>query len=116
MRKTILILAAAFSLIAVSCQKWETPSTPDSVSILTMAETGGEAQQGGTKAVTIAATSDWTAISDKGWLYVTPSSGSKGIKEVVIHFNENTTGQSRTGKITFTCGDYSEVYTLVQKR
>ena len=116
MRKTTLILAAAFSLIAVSCQKWETPSTPDSVSILTEAVTGGESQSGGSKSVTIAATSDWTAVSDKGWLYVTPSSGSKGIQEVVIHFSENTTGQSRTGKITFTCGDYSEVFTLVQKR
>ena len=116
MHKIILLITAVFALTAASCQKWETPSTPDSVSILTQAVAGGESQLGGTKAVTIAATSDWTAVSDKGWLYVTPSSGSKGIQEVVIHFNENTTSQSRTGKITFTCGGYSETFTLTQKR
>lgn len=83
---------------------------------MTEAGTDGESGKGGIRAVTIAATSDWTAVSDKGWLYATPSSGTKGIKEVVIHFNPNTTGTKRTGTITFTCGKHSETFTLTQNR
>ena len=99
-----------------SCQKWGTPSTPDSVSVLTQPQANAESKDGGTRKVTIAATSDWIAVSDKGWLYASPSSGSKGIKEVIIYFNPNTTGSSRTGTVTFTCGDYSETFTLTQSR
>ena len=116
MRYTILTAIAVFSLCLGSCQKWEKPSTPESVSILTEPQVNGEYAKGGVRAVTIAATSKWTAVSDAGWLWVTPSSGDKGIQEVTINFMKNSTGQTRKGTVTFTSGDHSETFTLTQSR
>jgi hypothetical protein len=64
--------------------------------------------------VTIAATSDWTAVSNDAWITVSPSSGGVGIQEVVLSFQENNTGAVRKGSVTFTAGSYSESYTLTQ--
>ena len=116
MKHILLILSATLTLTFGSCQKWETHSTPESVSILTEPAEVGEQAAEGTRAVTIAATSSWSAVSNDSWLYVTPSSGKKGIQEVKIHFNRNKTGKSRKGSVTFTCGDYSETFTLTQNR
>lgn len=117
MRQYLIILCISlFAASLDSCQKWETPSTPGSVTILTEPQPAGEPAAEGSRKVTIATTSDWTAVSDQGWLYVTPSSGSKGIQEVVIHFNANTTKKSRTGQITFRCGSRSATFTLSQSK
>lgn len=116
MKNILLIFTAALAICMSACQKWEKPSTPESVSVLTAPQKDGESSLGGTRPVTIAATSAWTAVSDKGWLYATPSSGAKGINEVTVHFNKNTTGERRTGTITFTCGDHTETFTITQNR
>lgn len=111
-----LLIIALITICLGSCQKWEKPSTPESVSILTEPQTNGESNKGGVRAVTIAATSQWTAVSDAGWLWVTPSSGGKGVQEVTINFTKNSTGQTRKGTVTFTSGDHSETFTLTQSR
>lgn len=116
MRNILLIIVAAISLAMGSCQKWEKPSTPESISILTEPLEVGEPSSEGIRAVTIAASADWTAVSNDSWLYVTPSSGHKGIQEVVIHFNANKTGKSRKGSVIFTCGKHSETFRLTQNR
>ena len=105
----------AFAVIAaISCQKQEVSQTPESVALITRPDAKGEAAQQGTRAVTIAATADWSAISNSDWITVNPSSGPKGMQEVVLSFEENTTGAKRTGSVTFTSGSYSETYTLTQ--
>lgn len=114
MKRSLLIILAIFSITLGSCQKWEQPSTPKAITLLTEPQAGGESNLEGTRPITISSTSDWSATADKGWLYVTPSSGKKGIQEVTIHFKKNTTAEKRTGNITFTCGSRSVTYTLTQ--
>lgn len=115
MKTKILLLITAFLAIGLSaCQKQETPQTPESVAVITQPQATGEAATAGTRAVTIAATSAWTAASNSQWLTVTPDSGEKGMQEVVLKFTENTSGSARTGVVTFTSGTYSETFTLVQ--
>lgn len=115
MKPKHLLLLIAFAIIAaISCQKQEVSQTPESVAIITQPDAKGEAVQAGTRAVTIAATSDWTAVSNDEWITVNPTSGPKGMQEVILSFQENTTGAKRTGSVTFTAGTYSETFVLTQ--
>lgn len=114
MKQTLLILLAIFAIAMGSCQKWEKPSTPKTITLMTEPQAGGESSLEGTRPITISATSNWTSTSDKGWLYATPSAGPAGIQEVTIHFKKNTTGEQRKGNVTFTCGSRSVTYTLTQ--
>lgn len=109
------LLLIAFAIIAaISCQKQDVSQSPESVAVITQPDAKGEASQAGTRAVTIAATTDWSAVSNADWITVSPSSGPKGMQEVILSFTENTTGAKRTGSVTFTSGTYSETYLLTQ--
>ncbi len=115
MKRKILLLISAFLVLGLgACQKQETPKTPESVAVITQPQPKGEPATSGTRAVTIAATSAWTATSDCAWIVVTPASGEKGMQEVKLQYAENTTGEARTGVVTFKAGTYSETFTLVQ--
>lgn len=116
MKPKFLWLIAAFIAISFSaCQKQETYQTPESVAVMTKPDASkNEPGQAGTRAVTIAATYDWTAVSNDAWITVSPSSGGVGIQEVVLSFQENNTGAVRKGSVTFTAGSYSESYMLTQ--
>ena len=111
----LLLLVAFVAISVVSCQKQETTQTPESVALITKPDAKGEPAQAGTRAVTIAATSNWSAVSDASWITVTPDSGSKGMQEVILTFSENTTGAVRVGNVKFTSGTYSETFILTQK-
>ena len=111
----LLLLIAFVAISVVSCQKQETTKTPESVAIITKPDAKGETAAAGTRAVTIAATSNWSAVSSQpGWLSVSPDSGTKGMQEVILTFKENASGEVRTGTVTFTSGTYSESFTLTQ--
>jgi hypothetical protein len=97
-----------------ACQKQEAPETPESVAVITQPQPKGESAEAGKRAVTIAATAAWTATSNSAWLTVSPASGEKGMQEVILSFQENTSTEARTGVVTFTSGTYSETFTLVQ--
>lgn len=111
--KHLLLIAFAIT-VAISCQKQDVSQSPESVAVITQPDAKGEASQAGTRAVTIAATVDWSAVSNADWITVSPSSGPKGMQEVILSFTENTTGAKRTGSVTFTSGTYSETYLLTQ--
>lgn len=116
-QKIVLVIAAMLAFCcAFSCQKVETPKSPESVAVITKPQAAGEPNTAGTRPVTIAATSHWTATSDSNWLTVSPAEGDKGMQEVILTFSANTTGQERTGKVTFTAGTYSETFVLVQNK
>lgn len=116
MKLRILLSIIASAAIAFSaCQKQETTQTPESVAVITQPQPDGEPAAAGIRAVTIAATSDWTAVSGADWMTVSPDSGSTGMQEVIISFQENTTGAVRTGSVTFTSGSHSESFILTQK-
>ena len=115
MKPKHLLLLIAFAVIAViSCQKQETSQTPESVALITQPDSKGEAAQAGTRPVTIAATANWTATSNDQWITVNPTSGPKGMQEVILSFTENTTGAKRTGSVTFSSGTHSETFLLTQ--
>lgn len=115
MKAKILMLVTAFLVLGFSaCQKQETPTTPESVAVITQPQPAGESAEAGKRAVTIAATAAWTATSNSAWLTVSPASGEKGMQEVILSFQENTSTEARTAVVTFTSGTYSETFTLVQ--
>lgn len=115
MKAKILMLVTAFLVLGFSaCQKQETPTTPESVAVITQPQPKGESAEAGKRAVTIAATAAWTATSNSAWLTVSPASGEKGMQEVILSFQENTSTEARTAVVTFTSGTYSETFTLVQ--
>lgn len=104
------IAAVAFT----SCQKERTTQTPESVTVITQPISGGEEAAAGTRAVTIAATCDWKAVSNHSWITVSPDSGKVGVQEVILTYEAND-GELRTGSVTFTAGTYSETFKLTQK-
>ena len=114
--KIMLLVVALLTISVVSCQKQETSQSPESVAVITKPQAAGEGAEEGARPVTIAATSNWSAVSDCDWLTVSPASGEKGMQEVILSFSANTTGAPRTGKVTFTSGKYSETFTLVQNQ
>jgi hypothetical protein len=116
MKKVLLSMAVALLAVTIapSCQKEKVTTAPDSVALYTHPgePVSGEA---GTKAVTISATCDWTVASRADWIVVSPESGEKGIREVILTYTENTGAAQRSGGVVFTArGGYSETYVLTQ--
>lgn len=113
-----ILMATAFLLtvlsMAPSCQRLRQPVKVESVALYT--KPGDPVSSAaGTKGVTISATGDWTVSSKADWISVSPSSGSRGINEVILNYTENTGKELRTGSIVFTAkGGYSETYILKQ--
>lgn len=115
-QKIVLLVVALLSVVLLSsCQKQEVETSPESVAIITTPQPAGETATEGTRPVTIAATCNWSAVSDSDWVTVSPASGGKGMQEVLLSYSANTTGAARTAKVTFTAGSHSETFTLVQK-
>ena len=73
----------------------------------------GIAYSGGTKSVTITSSSNWTIDSNPSWITASKSSGSSG-DVITLTAAENTNTTSRTGTITFKCGDKTATITITQ--
>ncbi len=83
----------------------------------TVEAVGSVAGQPVEKPITIQVTGNWTAevsAADAAWLSLDRYKGEKGMQEVVLICQPND-GAARTGKVIFTCGAYSETYTVTQK-
>lgn len=113
--KKILLLILGISVLGLvcGCQKVRTNPTPQSVSIRTQSG-AAVSSVAGEKAVTIDATSSWTAESLADWITVIPDSGERGVNEVVLVYTGNTTSEPRSGAVVFTSGTYSETFILKQ--
>ena len=116
----LLAFAATMLVAATGCQNnlylhMEDMDTPQSVYVWTTPapEVGPTA---GTQAVTIYATSDWTAVSEASWISLDKTEGSKGPNEVLLSYDSNNTGSQRQGIVKFTAGNYSETFTLTQAK
>lgn len=68
----------------------------------------------GERSVTLAATGDWTAETDEGWIKLDPDSGSAGFAVVTVSYEANHTGRSRVGMVVFTSGGYTARMELIQ--
>ena len=114
------MLLAAATLVAgvVSCQKEVRHETPASVALYTHPGKPVPAAAG-TIGVTVSATvDDWTAVSMADWITVELAEGSaytKGVREVILTYTENTTGKQRSGVVVFSVGAQGETYTLTQE-
>lgn len=108
-------LISAVLLGAAACQKQNESEIHDTVVIKTVlnATTPATLVGGGTDAITIFATCDWS-VECEDWFTVEPATGGQGISESVIKTQPNTTGADRTGTITLKAGTYSGTYTFVQ--
>lgn len=121
MKKLVLTAALAALLLGASgCQKdrhlhMEDYDTPQSVYVWTRPAGAVEAGAG-IQAVTIYATSDWTASTDADWVSIDPESGSKGPNEVIITYSTNTSGAPRSAVVTFKAGKIVDTFTLSQKQ
>lgn len=121
MKKFLVIAASLATLLfgTAGCQKdphlhMEDADTPQSVYVWTRPGKPVESNAG-IQAVTIYATSDWTAESEASWISVDPASGSKGPNEVILTYSANNTGSPRTGVVVFKAGDIVDTFTLSQK-
>ena len=102
-------------LLVFSCNKPGTDPTPDpsinidSPSVLVPA---GE----NTAVLTFTANNDWTVVSSESWCTVSPSSGkaSENAAVVQITLEPNTTGETRTAKITVKAGGIEKQVTVTQ--
>ena len=119
MKKILLLLAVAGLAIGVgSCQKERQHETPASVALYTHPGKAVPAASG-TIGVTVSATVDgWKAESKADWITVALAPGmevTKGVREVILTYTENTTGAKRSGDVVFSVGAQSETYTLTQE-
>ncbi len=73
-----------------------------------------EASTAGSFEIKVSSNQSWTVASDSDWAKVSDASG-EGSKSVYVDYTANTTGKSRTAKITFTAADgKTAVYTFTQ--
>ena len=116
LKKCILIAGATLALVCglSSCQKERTPQTPQSVALATQPGDKPVAAGGGSIGVTIYATSDWSAESLADWITVDPASGGRGMHEVILTYQSNSTGSVRQGDVRFSSAANSEIYVLTQ--
>lgn len=122
MKKLLVLLASAAAMLVATtgCQNnvflhMEDMDTPQSVYVWTTPAPEVDASAG-TQAVTIYATSDWTAVSEESWITLDRNGGSKGPNEVLLSYDANNTGSQRQGVVKFTAGNYSETFTLTQAK
>lgn len=118
MKNFLMLLAVAgLAIGVVSCQKERQHETPASVALYTHPGKPVPAASG-TIGVTVSATVDgWKAESRADWITVAIAPGSeftKGVREVILTYAENTTGAQRSGDVVFSVGSQSETYTLTQ--
>jgi hypothetical protein len=119
MKRFLMLLAvAALAVGAVSCQKEIKHETPASVALYTH-PAKPEPASAGKRAVTVTATVDgWSVQSKADWITVSLAQGmeyTRGVREVILTFTENTSTSPRSGDVVFSAGSYSETYTLTQE-
>lgn len=71
------------------------------------------AETGGTEPIFVRCATEWEAQADVDWIKLSSSSG-KGNHTVNITAKANNTASTRTGIITFTCGDNKKAVTVNQ--
>lgn len=115
MKRIAQFIVSAIVLVPIlsSCQKEKEPQTKDTVTVATQ-PSGIQSANEGAKRITIWPTAHWEATCDVQWIKVKPSSGERGTQEVVLEYEENFTGETRVGVVTFTARQGSDTYTLTQ--
>lgn len=74
----------------------------DQISIAQNLELLGD---GEAKEMSIRATCNWNLTKDADWLTVTPMSGDKDTRSIMVSASKNSTGANRTAIITISGGD-----------
>ena len=109
-----LTMVCALSLV-VSCKKPADDPTPDpaiNIDSPTILVAAGD----NTAVLTFTANNDWTVSSSESWCVVSPASGSasENAAAVTITLEPNTTGETRTAKVTVKAGGIEKQVTVTQ--
>lgn len=96
-----------WALLVVACGGGDDDSgdvviKKDQISIAQNLELLGD---GEAKEMPIRATCDWRITKDADWLTVTPMSGDKDTRSIMVSASKNSTGVVRTAILTITGGD-----------
>src|SRR5574344_76308 len=113
-----LLFFCTFVTLVASCGGGsEVEATPEfniyNQSGATISAMSIEGEQG-TSAVRVFSNSDWTASSDAVWLTVAPASGKSGAAQLTISYEQNVSGSSRVGELTFKAGSLTKTLTITQ--
>lgn len=99
-------ISVLMALLVVACGGDDDDSDvivkKDQISIAQNLELLGD---GEAKEMIIRATCDWRIIKDADWLTVTPMSGDKDTRSVMVSAGKNSTGNVRTAILTINGGD-----------
>lgn len=72
---------------------------------------------GGTFSVGVTAGDDWSATTSDNWFTLSSSSGTSGSSTIMVTVNSySDTTSARTGTVTFTCNNDTEVLTIKQNK
>lgn len=100
-------LLVLWALLIVACGGGDDDSgditiKKDQISIAQNLELLGD---GEAKEMSIKATCNWNLTKDADWLTVTPMSGDKDTRSIMVSASKNSTGVNRTAVLTISGGD-----------
>ena len=110
MKKIAFVLAA---LVALACNKSETPDPEDSLTINGSKNLSFEIA-GGKQNIVFTTNADWTARPSSTWLDLSVEKGAKGAGSVELTVTQNTGYTVRNGYIAFAAGTAKDTVYVTQ--
>ncbi len=110
MKKIAFVLAA---LVALACNKFETPAPEDSLTINGSKNLSFEIA-GGKQNIVFTTNADWTARPSSTWLDLSVEKGAKGAGSVELTVTQNTGYTPRNGYIAFAAGTAKDTVYVTQ--
>lgn len=110
MKKIAFVLAA---LVALACNKSETPAPEDSLTINGSKNLSFEIA-GGKQNIVFTTNADWTARPSSTWLDLSVEKGAKGAGSVELTVTQNTGYTVRNGYIAFAAGTAKDTVYVTQ--
>lgn len=109
-----MLLVSTF--VFISCGGGDDPDDPvgPSTEYVSITPNASLQADGETISVKVTASGFWTVNNDAEWLTVSPMSGV-GSMSISLSAGRNSTGKSRTAKVTVTCGSKSNICTVTQE-
>lgn len=117
---TGVIISVFLAIIMACCSEKDSPEEireEAKLQILSGNLSNSVIQEGGVVEITFQTNYDWTAVVDdasKGWITVTPASGTSGKSTVSISVKENTGNNPRVGNVVLSCGDAEKTIEIKQ--
>lgn len=110
----VVVLIAAALASAVSCEETNPENTGITISEQTVSS------EAGFRTVTVRASGRWILSllyegEDDGWASLTTTSGRGGKDDIILRYDENSSGQSRSLRVVLTVSDHDYAATFIQR-